>query len=513
MKVIERVLVVDRSELIRQTVGRVLRTRGIAVAEAGSLAMAWKYLEADRFQMVLAGDVLPDGEGVSLVRELASRMEAPYIVSMLEKGGADCIEQQRQAGAHEVVVRPFAERDLRDFFDRARKHLSPAVTPAPSSSVSRLQRSKPGVQILGRSPATQHLRDYIRRIAPTQTTVLIQGESGTGKELVARALHQQSTRSDGPFIKLNCAALPESLVESELFGHERGAFTGAITRREGRFGMANGGTLLLDEISEVSLAIQAKLLRVIQEREYERVGGNDTLSVDVRVIATTNRNLEESVERGEFRADLFFRLNVVPIHMPPLRERLGDVPILAERFLEEFCGKHGKPVCGFTTEAMEWLTSHLWPGNIRELQNMIERGVVANGDGPVGLESLVPFRLGTRKPSASSKKQTAGRGRGSTATTVGRIGELPLEIPATPIEGMAPPTKKNRHEEFEESFAETQPGPPPLSGSPVLRSLMDLERDHIIKVMEYAQNDLPKAAQILKITVAQLREKLRNLWE
>ncbi|MFM7818777.1 MAG: response regulator, partial [Verrucomicrobiota bacterium] len=192
MKVIERVLVVDRSELIRQTVGRVLRTRGIAVAEAGSLAMAWKYLEADHFQMVLAGDVLPDGEGVSLVRELATRVDAPYIISLLEKNSTAVIEQQREAGAHEVVVRPFAERDLRDFFDRARRHLSAPPPPAPVAANPKSAPVRNGVQILGRSPATQHLRDYICRVAPTNATVLIQGESGTGKELVARALHQQS---------------------------------------------------------------------------------------------------------------------------------------------------------------------------------------------------------------------------------------------------------------------------------------------------------------------------------
>ncbi|MSU83489.1 MAG: sigma-54-dependent Fis family transcriptional regulator, partial [Pedosphaera sp.] len=305
------------------------------------------------------------------------------MVSILDKESSESSQQHRRAGAHEIVVRPFAERDLRDFFDRARKFLAaptvfygaPAAQSAPTipprtstrGSVSGVQA---GVQILGRSPATQYLREYIRRIAPTQTTVLIQGESGTGKELVARALHQQSPRAGGPFVKLNCAALPESLVESELFGHERGAFTGAIIRREGRFGMANGGTLLLDEVSEVSLAVQSKLLRVIQEREYERVGGNETLSVDVRIVATTNRNLEESVERGEFREDLFFRLNVVPVYMPPLRDRLSDVPILAEYFLEEFCRKHSKPILGFTKEAMDWLKQHSWPGNIRELQNM-----------------------------------------------------------------------------------------------------------------------------------------------
>lgn len=512
MKVIERVLVVDRSELIRQTVGRVLRTRGIAVAEAGTLALAWKYLEADHFQMVLAGDILPDGEGVTLVRDLAARIDAPYIISLLEKSSPTGIEQQRDAGAHEVVVRPFAERDLRDFFDRARRHLASPPSPAPVAATVKAASPRNGVQILGRSPATQHLRDYICRVAPTNATVLIQGESGTGKELVARALHQQSPRSNGPFVKLNCAALPESLVESELFGHERGAFTGAINRREGRFGMANGGTLLLDEVTEVSLAVQAKLLRVIQEREYERVGGNDTLPTDVRLVATTNRSLEESVERGEFRSDLFFRLNVVTIHLPALRERPGDVPILAERFLEEFCGKHNKAVCGFTPEAMEWLVAHPWPGNIRELQNMIERGVVANPDGPIGLDSLVPFRF-RNPPPAATRKSTPPKGRASKAGPAEKPSHLLFEIPsaapqsATPLKDLTLPMTQ-----LSSALSRTEPqvtAPPP----PDLKSLSDLEREHIIRIMEYAKNDLVRAAEILKISPPQLREKLRNLWE
>jgi len=512
MKVIERVLVVDRSELIRQTVGRVLRTRGIAVAEAGSLALARKYLEADHFQMVLAADILPDGEGVSLVRELATRVDAPYIISLLEKNSTVVIEQQREAGAHEVVVRPFAERDLRDFFDRARRHLSAPPASTPVAAIPKSAPKQNSVQILGRSPATQHLRDYICRVAPTNATVLIQGESGTGKELVARAMHQQSPRSNGPFVKLNCAALPESLVESELFGHERGAFTGAINRREGRFGMANGGTLLLDEVTEVSLAIQAKLLRVIQEREYERVGGNETLPVDVRLVATTNRSLEEAVQRGEFRSDLFFRLNVVTMHLPALRERPEDIPILAERFLEEFCAKHDKAVCGFTTNAMDWLVRHPWPGNVRELENMIERGVVANPDGPIGLESLVPFRFRSRAPTAA-RKPGATKGRPARGSATHNPASLLFDLPAPrvatttdPID-IAPPFNQ---------LATVRPSnedpvvPPPAS---VLKSLADLERDHIIRVMEHAGNDVTRASTILKISPAKLRERLQNLWE
>jgi transcriptional regulator with GAF, ATPase, and Fis domain len=348
------------------------------------------------------------------------------------------------------------------------------------------------------------LREYIRRIAPTQTTVLIQGESGTGKELVARALHQQSARAAGPFVKLNCAALPESLVESELFGHERGAFTGAIIRREGRFGMANGGTLLLDEVSEVSLAVQSKLLRVIQEREYERVGGNETLPIDVRIVATTNRNLEESVERGEFREDLFFRLNVVPVYMPPLRDRLADVPILAEWFLEEFCRKHSKPILGFSKEAMDWLKQHSWPGNIRELQNMIERGVVASGDGPVGLGSLSAFRSQFSEKPPVRRLSPPARMGGGEASPGPVLGEMPLgSTPRSgPASGRFSPANTASHSNIID-----RSGADASSGS-LFRSLAEVETDHIQRVLEHCKQDLMAAARILRITVPALQKRL-----
>ena len=254
------------------------------------------------------------------------------------------------------------------------------------------------MELLGNSPAMQNLRALIRKVARTQATVLVQGESGTGKELVARALYRESSRASAPFIKVNCAAIPENLIESEFFGHERGAFTGALNKREGRFELAHGGTILLDEISEISPSVQAKLLRVLQERELERVGGNRTIKVDVRVIATTNRNLEHSVEKKEFRQDLFFRLNVVPVHVPPLRERAEDVPLLAEEFMRRFARKHGVHVKGFTDAAVRVMKNHNWPGNVRELQNVVERAVILCGDNGM----LEPEHLGLGAAAQSS---------------------------------------------------------------------------------------------------------------
>src|SRR5206468_3759163 len=230
--------------------------------------------------------------------------------------------------------------------------------------------------MLDHSKHIEQLRQLIRKVARTQATVLIAGESGTGKELVARAIYRESPRVNAPFIRVNCAAIPENLIESEFFGHEKGAFTGALTKREGRFELAHGGTILLDEISEISPQVQAKLLRVLQERELERVGGNRTIKVDVRVIATTNRHLEESVERKEFRQDLYFRLNVVPICVSPLREHKEDIPLLAEQFRQRFARKHGVEVLGISHVCLKALDNHSWPGNVRELQNVLERAVI-----------------------------------------------------------------------------------------------------------------------------------------
>jgi transcriptional regulator with PAS, ATPase and Fis domain len=263
----------------------------------------------------------------------------------------------------------------------------------------------------------EQLRALIRKVARTQATVLIQGESGTGKELVARAICKESPRAGAPFIKVNCAAIPENLIESEFFGHEKGAFTGALNKREGRFELAHTGTILLDEVSEVSPQVQAKLLRVLQERELERVGGTRTIKVDVRVIATTNRNLESSVEKKEFRQDLYFRLNVVPILVPPLRDRAEDIGFLAEQFMQRMARKHGVRVTGISPACHAALRAHSWPGNVRELQNVIERAVILASDG----EDLQPEHLGMVPASA-----IAGSNAAAAAIGVGGVEIIPL---------------------------------------------------------------------------------------
>jgi len=329
-------------------------------------------------------------------------------------------------------------------------------------------------EILGQAAATEQMRKLIRRVAQTNATVLIQGESGTGKELVARAMHRNSARKDGPFIKLNCAALPENLVESELFGHEKGSFTGATNKREGRFELAHGGTIFLDEISELSLPLQSKLLRVLQEREFERVGGNRTIQVDVRVVAATNRHLEQSVEKKEFRQDLYFRLNVVPIHVPSLKEREGDVELLAEAFAQRYIRKHGMPVKGLTPEAMTALKAHDWPGNIRELQNVLERAVILCGEDGY----IHPEQLGLTTPPQA--------GEGEAPTEAGTSAP-PAEEPATPAVSTTTTTATT--------------------------TLAELEKQHILATLEQCDGNRTQTAKVLNINIRTLRNKLNEYKE
>jgi formate hydrogenlyase transcriptional activator len=276
--------------------------------------------------------------------------------------------------------------------------------------------SKPGTiseseePTIGQSAAFQHVLNQIRIIAPSDSVTLIQGETGTGKEAVARAIHNQSSRSRGPFVKLNCAAIPGPLLESELFGHERGAFTGAIAQTKGRFQQADQGTLFLDEIGDLPLELQPKLLRALQEREFERLGGSQTIRVNVRVVAATNQDLEEMVERKQFRADLYYRLNVIPILMPPLRERVEDIPLLVQHFVRRFSARIGRSIDVIPLEVMEVLKAHDWPGNIRELQNFIERAVVLS-PGPVLRPTLTDLHSMTRQQSATGAQTLADASR------------------------------------------------------------------------------------------------------
>ncbi len=382
---IEKVIVLEDDKIVRNNLEQVLRRKRYDVAAASTIAEAQEYLDKDNFDVIFLDVRLPDGDGTDLLKLIQQRPVKPLCIITTGFGTVESAVECMKNGAFDYLIKPFSNEQIEVTLRKAEEFTQ-------LLKVNRfLSQDDDGEhEMIGTSAAMENLRQLVRKVARTQATVLIQGESGTGKELVARALDRESPRSGAPFIRVNCAAVPENLIESEFFGHEKGSFTGAMNKREGRFELAHGGTILLDEISEISPSVQAKLLRVLQERELERVGGNRTIKVDVRVIATTNRNLEQSVEKKEFRQDLFFRLNVVPIIMPSLRERAEDVPLLAEEFMRRFSRKHGVHVKGFTDEALLAMKHHGWPGNIRELQNVVERAVILCGDNGM----LEPSHLG-----------------------------------------------------------------------------------------------------------------------
>jgi DNA-binding NtrC family response regulator len=308
-----------------------------------------------------------------------------------------------RAGAFDYVLKPFSPSQIDVILRKAQSYRQ-------LLHVNRLLSDDPeddDAVLVGRSPAMMRLRQLVERVAPTDATVLITGESGTGKEMIAREFYRRSPRRGHPFIKMNCAAVSENLIESEFFGHERGAFTGATERREGRFELANQGTLLLDEVSEIPLNLQAKLLRVLQEREFERVGGSRTIKVNVRILATSNRDLLSHVEKGDFRQDLYYRLNVFPVHVPALRERVEDIQLLADHFLRRFVRKHGVRVTGFSDSARGALLAYRWPGNVRELQNTVERAVILSENGrqvtaaSLGLPGVLSMAETPAAPSAA----------------------------------------------------------------------------------------------------------------
>lgn len=452
---IEKIIVLEDDAGVRSNLENYLRRKHYDVAAVATIAAAQEYLNKDNFDLILLDVRLPDGDGTDLLKEIQARPQKPLVVMMTGYGSVESAVVCMKNGAFDYLIKPFSMEQIEVTLRKAQEFTQ-------LIKVNRFlsQETDDGeVELLGNSPAMQNLRALIRKVARTQATVLVQGESGTGKELVARALYNDSSRANAPFIKVNCAAIPENLIESEFFGHERGAFTGAMNKREGRFELAHGGTILLDEISEISPSVQAKLLRVLQERELERVGGNRTIKVDVRVIATTNRNLEHSIEKKEFRQDLYFRLNVVPVLVPPLRERLEDVPQLAELFMHRFARKHGVHIKGFTDAALRLLKNHAWPGNVRELQNVVERAVILCEDSGM----LEPEHLGL-----------GGAVQPSSASVV--------------VSGALEPV---RH-------------------SSEFPTLADLEKHHIFAALDRCKGNRTHAAKLLDVSIRTLRNKLHE---
>ncbi|MDD2710501.1 MAG: sigma-54 dependent transcriptional regulator [Verrucomicrobiae bacterium] len=371
---IERILIMDDDTLLCRFMETHLKRRGYTVSTVNSIADARAALGQGSFDLVFSDIRFPDGDGIEFLRSLRKDNNPILHIMMTGYGSVSSAVESMKLGSSDYLVKPFTV----DQIDVALERLETWKRISNENEYFRRQQAEQqGTQeLLGKSEGMLRVRSLIERVAATNATVLIQGESGTGKELVAGAIWSASPRRNNPFIKFNCAAVPENLMESELFGHEKGAFTGAYNRRDGRFQMADGGTLLLDEVSEIPISLQAKLLRVLQESEFERVGGNKTIKVDVRILATTNRNLKVSVEKGEFREDLYYRLNVFPIIVPPLRERQEDIDLLLQYYLQKHAGQYGKPPPELSPECARILRSSPWKGNIRELQNTAARAVI-----------------------------------------------------------------------------------------------------------------------------------------
>jgi DNA-binding NtrC family response regulator len=369
-----RVLIVDDEVNARTALAELLHEEGFAVELAADGLDALEKYGAFAPHLVITDVTMPGMDGIALMKKLRGMDDPPAVIVVTAFGEVSAAVEAMRAGAADYLTKPI---DLDELLVVIQKVLSTQSLVREAHQLRQRVRDRVAPNnIIGIAPPMQRVFEIVDQVAPSKATVLISGESGTGKELVANALHQRSARANGPFIKLHCAALAESLLESELFGHERGSFTGAIGRKDGRFSLADGGTLFLDEIGEVSPAIQVKLLRFLQDHEFERVGGTQTLRVDVRVIAATNRNLVDEIAKGRFREDLYYRLNVVAIEMPTLRERSSDIPSLVQFFIDRYAKENAKSIEGCTPEALELLMSYPWPGNVRELENAIERAVV-----------------------------------------------------------------------------------------------------------------------------------------
>ncbi len=379
---------VDDEANARTALAELLREEGYAVETAADGFKALGKLPDFGPDIILTDLKMPGMDGVELLKKVRAADEGVVVLVMTAFGAVETAVAAMREGAADYITKPLNMAELSLVL--AREMDRQRLRREASHLRARLSERYGLPNIIGSSPAMQDIFKTVAQVATSRASVLITGESGTGKELIAAAIHERSPRARGPFIKLHCAALAETLLESELFGHERGSFTGAVGRREGRFFQANGGTLFLDEIGEISPSVQVKLLRFLQEHEFERVGGNDTVRVDVRVLAASNRDLKAAVATGRFREDLYYRLNVINMEMPALRERESDVPLLAMHFLKKYASENGKTIATFSDDALARLSGYRWPGNVRELENVIERAVVLCNGNQITAAELPP---------------------------------------------------------------------------------------------------------------------------
>jgi two-component system, NtrC family, response regulator AtoC len=477
-----KILVADDEQNLRRVLVAMLRRDGHEVVQAASgLEAIERLAEVD---VVITDLRMPGADGMEVLRTAARSFPQIPVIMITAYGSVGQAVEAIKAGAFDYIEKPFEQDSIRTIVDKAIGQAA-ANRMAPRAALYPLDSESTGrFGLVGHSPEIQGIFAIIERVADTPSTVLITGESGTGKELVAKALHEHSGRKTGPFIKINCAAIPKTLMESELFGYEKGAFTGATSSKPGRFELADGGTLFLDEIGEIPVEMQVKLLRAIQESEFERVGGLKTIKVDVRLVTATNRDLEQETQRGNFREDLYYRLNVVPLQIPPLRKRSGDIPLLVAHIIKRFNERLKKTICGISDDALAVLEGHSWPGNIRELENVLERTIL--------------FTTGDRIERA----------------------DLQLTSTADPHAGAHPPSHA----------AATASGPIPTPGDDddtdaaggdhgaTSGSLKDIvraetsrvERELIVKALDETGGNVTQAARLLKISRKSLQMKMKE---
>ncbi|UJR87095.1 sigma-54-dependent transcriptional regulator [Sandaracinus amylolyticus] len=471
----KQILIADDEANLRRVLGAQLQRDGydVLMAEDGEQALATL---ADHHVDVVISDLrMPKLDGMQLLKRItASQPELPVII-ITAHGTVDTAVEALKLGAFDYVTKPFDRTEFKNVVDKASR----------TAELRQREGEMAERGLIGQSPAMLSIYSVIEKVADTPSTVLITGESGTGKELIARALHEKSSRHDKPFIRVNCAAIPRDLIESELFGYEKGAFTGAVTSKPGRFELADGGTLFLDEIGEIPVNMQVKLLRAIQEQEFERVGGIKTIEVDVRLIAATNRDLAQEIKEQRFREDLYYRLNVVQMRLPPLRERQGDIPLLVEHFVKRFRERLKKSrVVGVSENAMEVLLAHPWPGNIRELENVIERAMlfcdgerIDVGDLPPDLRTVPSSSPGSHAAPASARRAEAAH-----------------------------------DDEEDEDLGEE----PTASGEIGLKELVreaaaKVERELIVRALQQTGGNVTHTARLLKISRKSLQTKMKEL--
>ena len=473
-----RVLVADDDPQMQLAVKTCLIRKDYDVTVVNNGAAALELLDKESFDLLITDQQMPQMSGTEVLSTLQKRASEMPVVMITAYGTITQAVEAMQNGAADFITKPFSASDLERIIERV-------LLPESKASRQKVSKQTKGRPIISQDPLMKRVLEVAEAVARSEATVLIQGESGTGKELVARFVHASSPRSAQPFVAVNCAALPESLLESELFGHEKGAFTGAQAKKIGKFELAHCGTILLDEISEMELALQAKLLRVLQEREVDRVGGKDPISIDVRVLATTNRNLEEYVREGKFRADLFYRLNVIPLTLPPLRERKADIKLLTEYFMRQYLGENAPKL---SEEILSALMNHPWLGNIRELQNAVQRAAILSaGATPRQSDFLLPMN-----PTA--------------------------QLEAMRVERVASPQwlaeRPQRLQDAVETIREPcSQGVVMEGGGLVIRSgttVEDMERALILETLRAKNNNRTEAAKLLGISIRTLRNKLND---